>query len=143
MVENTDQKSGAKPLKPEALELMMQLAAEKRQVTPPLLRYSTNVGFLFFALAFFVTFAEALYGKHPAAGGMAMLACLTTLVALVGLRLMRRWGGLLFMLSLILDLFAIALLVTKKVAGLGTIAIAVVLILTILAGAVAHWNELR
>lgn len=131
--------------KPDPIDLMMQFSAEKRPVTPPLLRYSTNVGILFFALALLVTFAEWKYGKQPMAGGVALFASLLTLTACIGLRAMRRWGAILFLLFLILDAIAITLLVSKGVAGFGSIAIAmaVTVKLVILAGVVLHWHELR
>lgn len=129
--------------KPDPIDLMMQFSAEKRPVTPPLLRYSTNVGILFFALALLVTFAEWKYGKQPMAGGVALFASLLTLTACIGLRAMRRWGAILFLLFLILDAIAITLLVSKGVAGFGSIAMAVTVKLVILAGVVLHWHELR
>ncbi|OGI37243.1 MAG: hypothetical protein A2140_08395 [Candidatus Muproteobacteria bacterium RBG_16_62_13] len=143
MAEQPDQKPQTKALKPEAIELMMQMSAEKRVVAPPLLRYSTNVGILFFALALVYSFAEWIYGKQPMAGGVALFASLMTFTACIGLRMMRRWGALIFLLFLILDAIAITLLVSKGVTGLGTIAMAVTLKLIILAAVVMHWHELR
>ena len=143
MADNTDTKPSEKALKPEVIELMMQLSAEKRLVTPPLLRYSTNVGILFYALALVYSFAEWKYGKQPMAGGVALFASLMTFTACIGLRMMRRWGALIFLLFLILDAIAITLLVSKGVAGMGSIALAVTLKLIILAGVILHWHELR
>ncbi len=143
MADNLEKKPNEKALKPEAIELMMQLSAEKRQVTPPLLRYSANVGILFFALALVYSFAEWKYGKQPMAGGVALFASLMTFTACIGLRMMRRWGALVLLLFLILDAIAITLLVSKGVTGLGTIAMAVTLKLIILAAVVMHWHELR
>lgn len=143
MAEQPGQQPEKKALKPEAIELMMQLSAEKRVVAPPLLRYSTNVGILFFALALVYSFAEWKYGKVPMAGGAALFASLLTFTACIGLRMMRRWGALIFLLFLILDAIAITLLVSKGVAGLGTIAMVVTLKLIILAAIILHWHELR
>ena len=143
MADNTDTKPNEKALKPEAIELMMQLSADKRVVAPQLLRYSTNVGILFFALALVYSFAQWKYGKQPMAGGVALFASLMTFTACIGLRMMRRWGALIFLLFLILDAIAVTLLVSKGVAGLGTIVMAVTLKFIILAAVVMHWHELR
>lgn len=143
MADNPDDKPSEKALKPEAIELMMQLSAEKRVVVPPLLRYSTNVGIMFFALALVYSFAQWKYGKQPMAGGVALFASLMTFTACIGLRMMRRWGALIFLLFLILDAIAITLLVSKGVTGLGPIAFAVLLKLVILAAVIQNWHELH
>jgi hypothetical protein len=143
MAEQPGQPIERKTLKPEAIELMMQLSAEKRVVAPPLLRYSTNVGILFYALALVYSFAEWKYGKAPMAGGAALFASLMTFVACIGLRLMYRWGAIVFGMFLILDAIAVTLLVSKGVTGLGTIAVAVLLKLIILAAIIQAWHELR
>lgn len=143
MAEQSGQQPEKKTLKPEAIELMMQMAAEKRVVAPPLLRYSTNVGILFYALGLVYAIAEWKYGKAPMAGGVALFASLMTFVSCIGLRLMRRWGAIVLLLFVILDAIAVTLLVSKGVAGLGVIAPAVILKLVIITAAILHWHELR
>ncbi|KPK47244.1 MAG: hypothetical protein AMS22_16850 [Thiotrichales bacterium SG8_50] len=120
-----------------------QLDEPSRQVTPPVLRWAANLGILVAALLLLYLLAESIYGKYPFRALFGLIADIALLIALVGLRMMRRWAAYLFVLLVIIVLPMVVILGLRGAFGAGVVAAFVVAPILMLFIVARCWSELR
>ncbi len=120
-----------------------QLDEPSRQVTPPALRWAANLGILVAALLLLYLLAESVYGKYPFRALFGLIANISLLIALAGLRMMRRWAAYLFVLLVIVALPMVVILGLRGAFGAGIIATLFVAPILMLFIVVRSWSDLR
>lgn len=114
-----------------------------RRSAPPALRWAANLGILIATLLLLYLLAESIYGKYPVRAVLGLMADMLLLVALVGLRMLRRWAAYLFGLLVIIVLPIIVILGVRGVLGAGTLAALIIVPIVMLFIVLRCWSELR
>jgi len=114
-----------------------------RHGAPPALRWMANLGILVAALLLLYLLAESIYGKYPVRALFGLIADLGLLIALVGLRMMRRWAAYLFVALVIVVLPIFVILGLRGAFSVAVLAALIIVPIVMLFIVVRCWSELR